>query len=227
MKWLFFDVGNVLLDETPWLATYHEGAFEALRAHDPLLSKYDFDHELRIGRSRSDMTPVQHLFHRFIADQVRSVKLRKVYYQSAVETYYDLSVPTEGVVDVLHGCRRDYRLGIIANQLPPIRNWMARFHLDSYFDEVIYDFEVGWGKPDRRIFQCALDRTGCASEDAVMIGDRLDNDMSPALTMGMRTVRVRATGDFIRFEPSGEDDTPHTTISSLRDLPSALLQLAD
>ncbi|MDE6762471.1 MAG: HAD family hydrolase [Oscillospiraceae bacterium] len=44
--------------------------------------------------------------------------------------------------------------------------------------------------PDRRCFEYALAEVGCAPGEAVMIGDRLDNDISPAKSIGMKTVRI-------------------------------------
>jgi FMN phosphatase YigB (HAD superfamily) len=35
-----------------------------------------------------------------------------------------------------------------------------------------------------------LERAGCALSEAVMIGDRLDNDIRPARLRGWKTIRV-------------------------------------
>ncbi len=43
-------------------------------------------------------------------------------------------------------------------------------------DEFVLSFEVGVVKPDRRIFEIALDRLGVAAADAVMVGDSEEND---------------------------------------------------
>ena len=37
----------------------------------------------------------------------------------------------------------------------------------------------------------ALERGGCKPEEAVMIGDRVDNDIIPAKALGMRTVWIK------------------------------------
>ena len=44
--------------------------------------------------------------------------------------------------------------------------------------------------PDPEIFKLALERAGCALSEAVMIGDRLDNDIRPARLRGWKTIRV-------------------------------------
>ena len=51
--------------------------------------------------------------------------------------------------------------------------------------------ELGCAKPDKEIFEKALELAGCAAQESVMIGDRLDNDIIPAKAVGMKTVWVR------------------------------------
>jgi FMN phosphatase YigB (HAD superfamily) len=48
---------------------------------------------------------------------------------------------------------------------------------------------VGFAKPDPRIYELALSQTGKAASECVMVGDRLDTDICPAKTAGMKTVR--------------------------------------
>lgn len=56
---------------------------------------------------------------------------------------------------------------------------------------MIASAEEGVSKPDPRIFEIALGRADCKAEHAVMIGDRIDNDVVPAKKMGMKTVWIR------------------------------------
>ena len=43
----------------------------------------------------------------------------------------------------------------------------------------------------RRIFEIALERSRCRPENAVMIGDRIDNDIVPAKQLGMKTIWIK------------------------------------
>ena len=74
-------------------------------------------------------------------------------------------------------------------------------------------------KPEGRIFEIALDRAGCLPEEAVMIGDRLDNDIAPAKAVGMKTVWVRQ-GFGACQTPRSQADTPDYTVNCLADLPA-------
>ena len=61
----------------------------------------------------------------------------------------------------------------------------------KYIDIVIASAEEGVAKPDLRIFKAALSRAACKPEEAVMVGDRIDNDIIPANKIGMTTVWIR------------------------------------
>lgn len=45
-------------------------------------------------------------------------------------------------------------------------------------------------KPDSKAFERALDHFNMNPQDAVMIGDEVDNDILPAQAMGMRTIHI-------------------------------------
>ena len=51
--------------------------------------------------------------------------------------------------------------------------------------------EIGYAKPNKKIFERAFEIAGCCAEESVMVGDRLDNDMSPAKALGMKTVWIK------------------------------------
>lgn len=61
----------------------------------------------------------------------------------------------------------------------------------KYIQLVVASAEEGVAKPDKRIFEIALERAACSPSEAVMIGDRVDNDIIPAKEMGMMTIWVR------------------------------------
>ncbi|MBU1948997.1 MAG: HAD-IA family hydrolase, partial [Candidatus Eisenbacteria bacterium] len=80
------------------------------------------------------------------------------------------------------------QLGLIANQLKEVLPALDRAGWDGLFRVRAISELVGSKKPDLAIFRWALDRAGCRPEEAVMIGDRVDNDIAPAKRIGMRTI---------------------------------------
>jgi len=83
--------------------------------------------------------------------------------------------------------------------------------IGKYFQHVIISEVVGVNKPDKAIFQHALDLAGATKEESLMIGDSLEADVYGALNFGMDAIY------FNPFNAKKPDDVP-LQISSLKEL---------
>lgn len=88
-------------------------------------------------------------------------------------------------IDVLEKLSQNYRLGIIANQSSSIRELLKEWGIESYFQLIILSEEVGLSKPDTTIFTLALQKANIPADRVVYVGDRYDNDILPAKSLGM------------------------------------------
>jgi putative hydrolase of the HAD superfamily len=143
-----------------------------------------------------------------------------------VETYRSAR-RTRQVVDpeadaLLSALARDHRLALVTNGAPDVqREKLAGTTLARYFGAVVISCEVGFGKPDRRIFETALDRIGANAAETVMVGDSLARDVAGAQAAGIRAVWVD------RHLWAGEEGpVPDVRIESHSELPAALAALA-
>jgi len=129
----------------------------------------------------------------------------------------------EGVFEVLETMRKDgYRTAMIANgDSAGARNIIATCGLEDYLDVIVISEEVGIGKPDKQIFQVALNKLGVEAENAVMVGNRIDADIVGANRVGMKSVWFRWND---RYEEiiGIEDEKPDFIIKSLSELPGIL-----
>ena len=87
---------------------------------------------------------------------------------------------------------RGYRTGLISNTgrtggrfLRPVQD---RLGIGESFDVRIFSDEVGVRKPDRAIFQVALDELSLTAEEVVHVGDDVVADVAGAKSIGMRGV---------------------------------------
>ena len=62
---------------------------------------------------------------------------------------------SQEVLQSLHG---RYKLGIIANQSEGTEERLVQFGIREYFDVIVSSAEEGVSKPDKRIFELALQR---------------------------------------------------------------------
>ena len=119
--------------------------------------------------------------------------------------------------DVLTQLHGRYKLGIIANQSLGTQERIDNWGIGQFFDVVMASAEAGAAKPDLKIFTMALEKAKCEPEEAVMIGDRLDNDIVPAKKLGMKTVWVRQ--GFARYQCiDDESKRPDYIVDSIEDL---------
>ncbi|GAI52481.1 unnamed protein product, partial [marine sediment metagenome] len=129
----------------------------------------------------------------------------------------------EGVFETLETMRKDgYRIAMIANaNIADVRNIIATCGLEDYFDVIVISEEVGIEKPDKQVFQVALDKLGVEAENAVMVGNRIDADIVGANRVGMKSVWFRWND---RYEETvgSEEEKPNFIIKSLAELPSIL-----
>ena len=146
-------------------------------------------------------------------------------YNSAVAVYGLNKAPWNSDDEVVYPeaeeCLRElskrYKIGIIANQNPGSRERLEKMGLLKYIDIVVASAEEGVAKPDLRIFRIALERAACKPEEAVMVGDRIDNDIIPAKKIGMKTVWIRkGFGKYYVPDPAAEK--PDRTVNSLNEL---------
>lgn len=171
IKWLFFDVGSTLVDET---IAYEHGMGEiAKRANVTYEAVYEKAMEIYRQNGKGDLGAAKHF----------GVELPKWY--SEDEVLYD------DTVKALEFLSSQYRIGVIANQNFGTEDRLIQYGILQYIDVVVASAEEGVAKPDRRIFEIALQRSHCQPEEAVMIGDRIDNDIIPAKELGMHTVWIK------------------------------------
>jgi putative hydrolase of the HAD superfamily len=131
-----------------------------------------------------------------------------------------LSVEPE-ILATLERLRADgYAMAIVSNvSLYPdlMRSDLERLGLAPFLRAAVFSSEVGYRKPDARIFRAALDRVRIEPPAAVFVGDRLYDDIGGAQAVGMRAVQTRQFRQEEDPEPA-----PDAVIDHLRELPPVL-----
>ena len=197
IKWIFFDIGSTLVDES-------------------------VAYQNRIERTIAGTNVT---YDDFYNKMVEISKYNQSGYNKALEAYGLKTVPwnsdDEFVYPETENClselSKHYKIGIIANQNLGSEERLEKLGLLKHIDLVIASAEEGVAKPDLRIFQIALDRANCKPEEAVMVGDRIDNDIIPANKIGMTTVWIKhGFGGYAELKEIEEH--PDYTINNLNDL---------
>jgi HAD superfamily hydrolase (TIGR01549 family) len=121
---------------------------------------------------------------------------------------------------VLEGLRARYRLGLVSNfdHGPTARQILADHGLAHRFDPIVISDEVGRRKPHPAIFEMALRAAAVRADEALFIGDSVDDDVVGARNAGVRVVWLNKTSEPL---PSGTP-APDYVIASLPELTRVL-----
>ena len=108
---------------------------------------------------------------------------------------------------------RGLLVGAVGNT-PAETEELLREHVD------VVGSSARWGveKPSGEFFARVLDETGVAAEETAYVGDRVDNDVAPALAAGLTAVHIRRGPWGHLHEPPREA----IRIRTLAELPEAL-----
>jgi putative hydrolase of the HAD superfamily len=120
-------------------------------------------------------------------------------------------------IEVLQYLRdKGYGLHLITNGFDEVQHNKLRYSGLAEFFEVVVTSECSNSlKPQKEIFEYALNKTGAKVEESLMIGDTLDVDVVGALNVGMDAVHVNYNGAEQEVEPT-------YTIYHLRELKNFL-----
>ena len=197
IKWLFFDIGSTLVDESECVKKRCD-----VIIHNNNIDRQEFYNKVT-ECAKTDSYAVR------AAASYYGVEIPR-WYGELEKLYPD----TKMILEVLS---KKYKLGVIANQIAGTKERLDNWEICKYFDVVVASAEAGCAKPELKIFNLALEQAGCKPNEAVMIGDRLDNDIVPAKQLGMKTVWVRQ--GFAKYQSvKNDNEQPDYIIDTIGDI---------
>ena len=234
IKAVFFDLDGTLCDSDAAWSIAQKDMFQLFREHYPAISEGVL--------TKAWGTVHQKLFQQLDAGKISMANVRNSRFQSLFE---ELGLPTDKVVERISDffCSRyltnlrlyddvtvleqlhAYHVGIITNgahdehtdsQLSKVRH----LGLSERIQSLTISGEIGIRKPKVGIFKVACERAEVLPEEAMLVGDTVENDIVGANRAGMTSVHINRTAD--ELVPKTADERPDYTISNLHDVLSCL-----
>ncbi|MCM1386080.1 MAG: HAD family hydrolase [Bacillus sp. (in: Bacteria)] len=171
IKWIFFDIGSTLADES----VVYENRMRKIAKLANVTYEYVYETAVKFYKE----------------NKKGDLEVIKLFNVEAPEWNPEDEMLYGDAEECLKLMHRKYKIGIIANQVPGTTKRLENFGILKYIDLVVASAEEGVAKPDKRIFEIALHRADCEPRQAVMIGDRIDNDIVPAKKLGMSTIWIK------------------------------------
>jgi HAD superfamily hydrolase (TIGR01549 family) len=226
VTWIFFDIGDVLFDEDQQHLWLFHALLLTLRAHgkDVLWDDFNTTRKRLAAQGPNPEAAIKGALAAYCTNDSET----EVLWQEARGQYAEMRRPRpfgmllDGITPVLQDLKRDFHLGIIANQHPPVKQAIADYGIEGLFDVIVISEIVHLFKPDPAIFQYGLTQAGITAADAVFVGDRPDNDIGPAKAAGMKTVRFKRGVQYPLYNPSDPALTADETITDVSELAAAV-----
>ena len=99
----------------------------------------------------------------------------------------------DGTHELLENLKQKYKLHIITNGFEQVQHFkISNSGLAPYFEHTFTAEKIGYKKPHPQIFQQALQKAQVIPENALMIGDSLEADISGALHLGMQAIHFNS-----------------------------------
>ena len=174
--------------------------FDGVGIWRTIINDHDTDFTRALPAGKLEQMPV------FLTEMSRGISRRRL----------GLYPHVREVLDIL---RERYSLAIITDaQSTYARSELHKVGLLSYFDPIIVSGDHGYRKPDRRLFQLALDGMAMAAESTLYVGNDMYRDIYGAREAGLTTVMF----DSDQGTKTYRDCTPDYTITDFRDLMTIL-----
>ena len=201
IKHIFFDLDNTLWD----FRGNAKLAIAELYKKYEVQEKYGFDFEefhpyyhdsneglwelIRDKKITKEELRERRFLDAFTNMGIDDAPLAALFEKEYMETITNYNLVVEGAIELLDYLKPAYQLHIITNGFIEVsQRKITSSNLQNYFHTVTYADELQILKPDPRIFQHALDKSGAKKEESVYIGDDWIADAVGAKDFGMHSV---------------------------------------
>lgn len=188
---VLFDFSGTLFrftERDEWFTDLHDEAGADIDLHtqaelirrmtQPVGLPADLPAQARLAWEQRDLDPAQHR-RAYLAMLRRSGLSVPGHAESLYERVLDPASwePYPDTIEVLTGLSRNgIRIGVVSNIAFDLRAVLARHGVGDLVDCYALSYEVGAVKPDRRLFQAALDGLGVDAAQTLMVGDSEEAD---------------------------------------------------
>ncbi len=201
-KLLMLDIDDTICNATQAYEKALEECYEFFRKMHLDVSKKDFVENYMEARKEIhlELSGTASMHDRFLYFQRMSERMKlpfepgtlsditEVYWKS---TYSNLSL-FPGVMEAMKKIKKSgILIGLATNLVADVQiKKLERLGVEDYIDFVVTSQEAGKEKPHPAVFLLALKKAGCLPEEAVMLGDSLEQDVEGAKHLGMTAVHL-------------------------------------
>ncbi len=223
---IFFDLGQTLVDEWEYISYFDKLLFESLNGYGAKIDLRNYftlrNNIILTRKIGSDgLLDIVLLTAKLILPRGYDSIIFNNLKDNLLENKKKLIKLFNEVHFIIPLLSKTYSLGIISNNSSGSVDLLKKDNLVQYFQTICLSQNIGSRKPDPKIFNKAINDSCTSIEHCVMIGDRLDIDIFPANELGIKTIRTLNSIYKVQ-KPVCKKEEPLYTIKSLTELPKTL-----
>ncbi|MBM3123516.1 MAG: HAD family phosphatase [Chloroflexi bacterium] len=177
---VFFDFGGVIL-RTEYQSP-RQGLAERFNMDYEEIEKVVFGSESSRRASLGEITEETHWL-----EVLKRLKLPASEMTAFQDAFFGGDVIDRELVQFIRSLRGKVHTGLISNAWSGLRDYLAKEKLTDLFETLVISAEVGVVKPEARIYNLALERSGVRAEEAAFVDDFAVN-VEGSEKVGMRGV---------------------------------------
>jgi putative hydrolase of the HAD superfamily len=228
-KYLFFDLDHTLWDFDANARATLEQLHLDLRLADKGIHDFDkfyktyLQHNEKLwaryrnGYIRQEELRVKRMWLTLLDFQIADDELAKQLSELFLQLLPGRRILFPDTIETLQYLKnKKYEMHLITNGFEKTQHSkLSNSGLDVFFKEVITSEASNSLKPQKEIFEYALNKTGATITESLMIGDSIEVDIAGAMSVGMDQVHVN-------FSSAPQELKPTYTVSKLADLKNIL-----
>jgi len=176
----------------------------------------------KYGFGKYDIVNARRTFLKMAFEQLQidrldeAVQLADNYSRIRIENMYLF----DGITDLLQQLSFKYILVLITNRdSAGQRSKIKRFDLEKYFAGIYIEEEMGYGKPDTRVYKKVMTDNNVLPQECLMIGDTPEMDIIAPGKMGWKTIFVNTRKIDPQFTYYKPDLILENTVQVINNLP--------
>lgn len=175
IKYIYFDVGGVIIDWRPALKAIHEKGGKSIENINDVFHKYE-------ANSSKDISRLLPLFN-------RGLNLSFSTYEEFVNFYAGAFTPIFQTHALIKKLSASYPISLFSNTEPLVLETSIKLGKipDIYFQNILASCYEGMKKPDIPFYELARERAGVSHKNILFIDD-LERNLISAKSLGWHTL---------------------------------------
>lgn len=212
IKWLFFDMGGVILNDEEPERIRQATLFQVARRYIPNLSMQDI-YTAWMEASKVPGVLRINAVRALFKNSPSLAEVEEEFVRTCKYDYHAMSSIRPEAKGVLAELSKHYKLGVMANQSEKTLKLLEVAGLLPYLSHQKMSAHIGFAKPDPDFYRAVLEDTQAKPAESVLIDDNWYRGLLSAKKLGVGTVLFKR-----EIMPWPEDAAPDFMVSKLEEL---------